>query len=282
MTSSTPADYHHWTRRPVVFLPVYRRGRLIGYLWASPDQHAAGFERSLAVAGDDLDCLIAWETRLTEAAAAGLAPRAAIERWIGAPEDAVAGMVPAQSRSAESPSLAWLWDRLNPNGPPLGEGPLIQDGTYPDGTPEDRANGWGPLVSAPLPNYATETDAPVRYLPVLLDSTVVGYVWAAVTGQAAGYLPRAQAGRAGEIAAGLWQLRFSDAHLAGQPATAALSRLPSFAADPLSGVIAPGTAEREAPGLAALRHLAAESTTAASGAVPADGERTQRITRHSE
>ncbi|WP_157116364.1 hypothetical protein [Nocardia vaccinii] len=261
MTSGTPTGYQHWTRLPVVYLPVYRRGALIGCLWASPNQHAAGFERRLAVAGADLDCLIAWETRLTESAATGLTPRAAIERWIGAPEDTVAGIVPAQSITAESPSLTWLWEQLNPDGPPLGEGPLIQDGTYPDGTPVDREQGWGPLVSAPLESYPSETDAPVRYLPVRLNSVVVGYVWAAVTDDAAGYLPRAQAGRTGEIAAGLWQLRFSDAYRAGQPATDALRRLPGFAADRLSGIAGPGAAEDLASGLTELRRRAAAATT---------------------
>lgn len=258
MSTSAPTAYHHWTRRPVIYLPVHRRGQVIGCVWASPDQHAAGFERILAVAGRDLDCLIAWETRLNEAAAAGLAPAAALERLIGWPEDPVAGGVPAGSRPAGSPSLAELWNRLNPDGPPLGEGPLIQDGTYPDGTPAQRAEGWGPLVSAPLQTYPADTGSAVRYLPVRLDSAVVGYVWAAVTGDAAGYLPRARAGRTGEIAAGLWQMRFSDGYLAGQPATVALSRFPAFAADRLSGVIGPEATAIEAPGLADLRRLAAE------------------------
>lgn len=264
MTSSTPTGYHHWTRQPVIHLPVHRRGQLIGRLWAATDHYAAGFERRLEVAGDDLDCLIAWETRLNEAARAGLAPAAALEQWIGAPEDATAGGIPAGSRPADSPSLAELWDRLNPDGPPLGEGPLIQDDAYPDGTPADRANGWGPLVSSPLPTYAAVTDAPVRYLPVRLDSAVAGYVWAAVTGDAAGYLPRALAGRTGEIAAGLWQVRFSDAFVAGQPSTTALSHMRTFAADHLSGVIGPEAAEQQAPSLTDLRTITSRSTPGAA------------------
>ncbi len=256
MTPGTPTGYQHWTRLPVGYLPVYRRGTLIGCLWASPNQHAAGFERRLAVAGADLDCLIAWEARLNEAAAAGLTPRAAIERWIGAPEDAVAGIVPPQSVTAESPSLTWLWEQLNPDGPPLGEGPLIQDGAYPDGTPVDREQGWGPLVSVPLESYADTTGAPVRYLPVRLNSDVVGYVWAAVSDDAAGYLPCARAGRAGEIAAGLWRMRLSDAYRAGQPATEALRGLTGFGHDELSGIAGPDVPADPAPGLAALRRLA--------------------------
>ncbi|MEU7140944.1 hypothetical protein ABZ942_15945 [Nocardia sp. NPDC046473] len=92
--TSTPITYSRWTRRPLNYLPVHRQGQLIGYLWASTDHYAAGFERQLATAGDDLDCLLAWERRLDDAAARGLAPIAALEEWIGAPEDAVAGAVP--------------------------------------------------------------------------------------------------------------------------------------------------------------------------------------------
>ncbi len=262
---TTAANYSRWTRQALTYLPVHRRGELIGYLWASATgNYAAGFERRLVVAGDDLDCLIAWEARLTEASRAGLAPAAALEQWIGAPEDETAGGIPAGSRPVDSPSLDELWGRLNPDGPPLGEGPLIQDGTYPDGTPVDRADGWGPLVSSPLPAYATATDAPIRYLPVRVDSAVVGYVWAAVTGDAAGYLPHARAGRTGEIAAGLWQLRFSDAYVAGQPSITALSHMRTFAADHLSGVIAPDDAEQQAGSLADLRTISSSSTAGAA------------------
>ncbi|WP_433193050.1 hypothetical protein ACQP1G_30530 [Nocardia sp. CA-107356] len=120
--TNTPTTYSHWTRRPLTYLPVHRQGRLIGYLWASEDHHAAGFERQLATAGDDLDCLLAWERRLDDAARRGLTPREAIQEWIGEPEDPVAGTIPPGIRFGRAPSLAELWDRLDPDGPPLGEG----------------------------------------------------------------------------------------------------------------------------------------------------------------
>ncbi|RDI68079.1 hypothetical protein [Nocardia pseudobrasiliensis] len=259
--TETPAAYSHWTRRALTYLPVHRRGVLIGYLWASTEQHAAGFERRLETAGNDLDCLLAWEARLSDAAAQGLSPNEAIRQWIGAPEDAAAGAVPAETQPGELPSLDELWTRLNPDGPPLGDGPLIQDGAYLDGTPADRRDGWGPLVSVPLRTYATETASPIRYLPVRLDELVAGYIWAAITGEAAGYLPRTQAGRAGEIAAGLWQLRMSDAYLAGEPATTALTRCRDQPADRLSGVVGADAVEYEASTLAELRDLAADAVS---------------------
>ncbi|MFB8277351.1 hypothetical protein [Nocardia colli] len=252
--------YSRWTRRPLIYLPVHRHDQLIGYLWASVDQHAAGFERRLEVAGDDLDCLVAWDARLKDAAARGLAPVAAIEQWIGVPDDSPAGAIPAGVRPGNAAGLNELWSSLNPGGPPLDDGPLVQDGSFPDGSPSDRRRGWGPLMSAPLQNYATETASPVRYLPVRLDGQVVGYVWAATTGEAAGYLPRTQAGRIGEIAAGLWQLRFSDAYLAGEAATTALARCRAFPADRLSGVVGADAVEYEATTLTAVRHVADDTT----------------------
>ncbi|MGF6885540.1 hypothetical protein ABIA39_003918 [Nocardia sp. GAS34] len=155
--TSTSITFSRWTRRPLSYLPVHRDGQLIGYLWASTDHHAAGFERQLATAGDDLDCLLVWERRLDDAARRGSAPVAAIQEWIGAPDDTVAGAVPPWIRLGSAPSLAELWERLNPDGPPLGEGPLVQDGAYPDGTPADRRDGWGPLHSVPLRACAEET-----------------------------------------------------------------------------------------------------------------------------
>jgi|GEM_PF-4196808 len=69
MNRAQITGYSRWTRLPLVYLPVRRRGELIGHLWASRGYNAAGFERRLAVAGDDLDCVIAWEARLNGAAA---------------------------------------------------------------------------------------------------------------------------------------------------------------------------------------------------------------------
>ncbi|WP_052280714.1 hypothetical protein [Nocardia vulneris] len=255
--TGTPSAYSRWTRRAVTYVPVHRQGRLIGYLWASVDHYAAGFERHLATAADDLDCLLVWERRLDDAARRDRTPQEAVQEWVGAPEDAVAGAIPPGVKHDGASDLAELWDRLNPDGPPLGDGPLVQDGAYPDGTPADRRDGWGPLHSVPLRTYVDDTDARIRYLPVRIDAAVVGYLWAAATGEAGGYLPRADAGRTGQIAAGLWQSRFSDAYLAGQPATTALARCRDFPADRLSGVVEAGDTERQAHALAELQRLAA-------------------------
>lgn len=162
---------------------------------------------------------------------------------------------PADARERELPSLAALHEMVAP-GVPAPEGPLIQDGKLPDGTPVDRSQGWGPLVSSPLPTYAPECDGPIRYVPVVLRDAVVGYVWASVTGEAAGYLPREAAGQDGQVAAGLWQLWLSRSFEEGASSLVALRRCKAMPEDRLSGVIGADAEERELPSLQALRELA--------------------------
>ncbi|WP_069161931.1 hypothetical protein [Nocardia altamirensis] len=256
-TSSLSGNYDKWTRLPVVYLPVTQGGTLIGYLWASQSGNAAGFERRLSVAGDNLTCLFAWERRLSEASDEGLAPAAAIERWIGQPEEPEYGGIAADATPTAAPSLAAIWNDLNPDGPPLGPGPMVQDGMFPDGTPADRAQGWGPLVSAPPPpTYATETDTPVQFLPVVKGDATLGYLWAASTGDAADYLPAAAAGDGGRVAAGLWRMRLGDAYGAGLPATEALRQVRTYPPDSLAGSVDSNAELRTAPDLATLRDRA--------------------------
>lgn len=255
--SSVSGTFAKWTRLPVVYLPVTLHGTLIGYLWASPTGNAAGFERRLAVAGDNLTCLFTWERRLNEAAAAGLTPSAAIERWIGEPEDPDGGGIAADATPTAAASLEAIWNELNPDGPPLGPGPIIQDGMFPDGTPADRTQGWGPLVSAPAPpNYPTETTAAVQFLPIVKNNTMLGYLWASVTGDAADYLPLVAAGADGKLAAGLWRMRLGDAYAAGLSATDALRHARTYPHDSFAGVVDPRAELHTAPDLAAIRDLA--------------------------
>ncbi|PRX03840.1 UNVERIFIED_ORG: hypothetical protein CLV66_109119 [Actinomadura viridilutea] len=252
-----PQNYDGWTREPVVYLPVVLGGVQIGCLWASTRHKAAGF-LYLPEAIDREEYFYAstiWWERLGEAYRQGLPAREAILRWRGAPEDPRAGGIPADARERELPSLAALHEMVAP-GVPAPEGPLIQDGKLPDGTPVDRSQGWGPLVSSPLPTYAPECDGPIRYVPVVLRDAVVGYVWASVTGEAAGYLPREAAGQDGQVAAGLWQLWLSRSFEEGASSLVALRRCKAMPEDRLSRVIGADAEERELPSLQALRELA--------------------------
>ncbi|MFI0350665.1 hypothetical protein [Actinomadura sp. 9N407] len=248
-------NYSGWTRDPVVHLPVLLRGREIGRLWASKTRMAAGFLRLPEVVDEVWDALVVWSDRLHEDYAKGLPALEAVERWRGVPEDPAGGGVPADAEAREAPSLAALYALIDPANPPP-PGPLIQDGTFPDGTPADRSQGWGPLISSAPPTYARETGGPIRYVPVMLRDTVAGYLWASADGRAAGYLERAAAGEAGQVAGGLWRLRLSRAFAAGVPAFEALRRCRESAADELSGVIGPEAREQDLPDLAALRELA--------------------------
>lgn len=255
----TDENYSQWTRRPIAYLAVSRQGKVIGYLWAARGAAAAGFERKLSVVGNDLDILFAWDDRLSDAYAGKLEPLAAIERWIGAPEDPVAGGIPADAQLTEATGLEQMWNELNPDGPPLGPGPLEQDGMFPDGTPVNPAGDWGPLVSAPpAPTYATKTLDPVHFLPVGKDNVVLGWLWAAVTGRAASFLTRPAAGKDGELAAAIWRMRLSDAYAANLSAPDALRHSRTYPADELAGAVDQHAELRTAPNVETLEQLAGQ------------------------
>jgi hypothetical protein len=251
---ATPS-YAHWTREPVIYYWVRLRGRAIGCLWGSVRQQAAGFLLAPDVSETEMFAADYWEDRLAEAYAADVPAAEAVRRLTGGEEDRVGGGVPAGEAEQQAPSLQALHQVVAP-GYPVPAGPSVQDGRFEDGTPADRSQGFGPLAGVLPPTYPEQTSAPVRYLPVTLEGTVVGYVWASLDGGAAGYLNREPAGTAGEVAAGLWKLRLSDAHREGVPSLEALRRCALAPADRLSGVIGQEAPARDLPGLDALRELA--------------------------
>ncbi|MCX4093047.1 hypothetical protein [Nocardia sp. alder85J] len=184
-------------------------------------------------------------------------PAQAVRQWVGSPPHPEGGGIPAHATEYRAADLAELYLLVNPGGPPAPPGPPIQDGMFADGTPADRSLGWGPLVSTPSPTYARRTDAPVIFLPVQLDSTVIGYLWAATTGDAAGYLPRAATGKVGVFAGGWWLERLENAYAQGISAVDALRRGRNFAPHPKSGAISADASEQQLAGLDELTALAA-------------------------
>ncbi|MBX6767917.1 MAG: hypothetical protein IRY90_12325 [Actinomadura rubrobrunea] len=238
-----------------MYLPVMLGGRQIGCLWASTKHKSAGFQYLPGAAERAREASTIWWQRLADAYDQGLPARDAILMWRGAPEDPKAGGIPADAQEQELPNREALYKLFNPDAP-VPEGPLIQDGKFPDGTPVDRSQGWGPLISTPPPTYATESDGPIRYVPVVLRGALVGYVWASVAGDAADYLPREAAGRDGQVAAGLWKLLISRSYAEGESSLEALRRCKAMPEDRLSGVIGADAEERELPSLQALRELA--------------------------
>ncbi|MEV0590888.1 hypothetical protein [Nonomuraea cavernae] len=105
--------------------------------------------------------------------------------------------------------------------------------------------------------YPRTTESAVRFIPVLFGDTVVGYLWAAVTDDAARYVARAGAGDAGPNAGVAWVRRLRWAKANGLTPLRALRHWVGRAEDVRAGHL-PVDAERELPGLSALERLAAD------------------------
>lgn len=62
--------------------------------------------------------------------------------------------------------------------------------------------------------YPRTTSSPIRYVPILMGDEVIGYLWAAVTDDAAHYVAREGAGDAGRNGAVAWiqRLRWAKAN----------------------------------------------------------------------
>ncbi|MFI0350658.1 hypothetical protein [Actinomadura sp. 9N407] len=244
------------TKRPIVHLPVMLNGHHVGYLWAGVDDRSAGFIRRNEFLEEAYEAPFVWGHRLDAAYAEGTPAREAIRSWIGRPEDPKGGGVPAGAEERPAVHLKDLRLLANPDIPPSPWG-SIADGELPDGSPMDRSEGWGPLHMELPPGYALTTGAPVRYLPVAKDAVVLGYLWAAVTGGAAFFVPREDAGAPGNAAMGSWVLRLRELYAQGVPASDVLSRCRTMPEDPTAGGVPLDAHVEELPSLDDLRRHAA-------------------------
>lgn len=104
--------------------------------------------------------------------------------------------------------------------------------------------------------YPRTTSAAVRYVPVVKDGVVIGYLWAATTDDATQYVAREQAGDAALDAAVAWTRRLRWAKANGITPLQALTLWAGTPEDPRAGAVPPGT-PFEAPSLAHLAELAA-------------------------
>ncbi|MFE3445569.1 hypothetical protein ACFXNW_21270 [Nocardia sp. NPDC059180] len=251
--------YDRWTRYPVVYLPVVRRGELIGYLWAGIGSRAAGYMRRLSADPDNLTCPEFWDERLDENCRDKLAPEQAIQRWVGHPEGSRCGGVPVEAEAQQASSKQALWDQLNPEGPRMGEGPLIQDAEWiPDGRAPSGYRLWSAPHTVSPPTYAGEASTPVHFLQVSKDGEIIAVLWASPTENAAGYLPLRRAGKAGIVGRGLWVARLSDRYAAGLHPIDAIRDCRRYPHDEYSGLIEPNLPEGIAPSLRELRTFAEE------------------------
>jgi hypothetical protein len=105
-------------------------------------------------------------------------------------------------------------------------------------------------------NYPYTTESPVRFVPVTLGGELIGYVWAAITDDAIGYVRRAGAGSVAFNAGVEWVDRFRWAKANKVPPLQVLRQFAGQAEDPLTGYVPEG-AEQEAPDLDTLKALAA-------------------------
>lgn len=252
-----PGTYTPTAKGPVRYLPVTLGGQVIGYLWASPTSNAAGFVRRMQSAEQAFRAPLTWSDRLRKSYAEGLAPTDALRHWIGVPEDPEGGGIAAGEEEREAANLAELYEAVNPGTepPPESVGPR---GHLPDGTPLDRSKGWGELSPFTLtkPGYSFQTDSPVRYLPVTRNGTVLGYLWASETDDAADYQRRVPAGAEGFRAGSLWISRLDQCKQEGLAPLEALRRWVGAPPDAQAGEIAADAQEHEAPSLAALKEIA--------------------------
>lgn len=177
------------TERPdgVLYRPILRAGRVIGYLWATPDM--AGFRpRGGGAAADDVQAY--WMRWLRFAWERGLTTAEALVSWNPAYEFPCGA--PAPGPPTELAELDALWDLAGGDARPGG--------------------------------YAEDSRTPVRHYPVRRDGLPIGHLWASVDETAAGFLPSPDLAPANP-AISVWQARLASSHSEGLTPTQALQAL---------------------------------------------------------
>ncbi|WP_460999023.1 hypothetical protein [Streptomonospora sediminis] len=134
------------------------------------------------------------------------------------------------------------------SGTPLGEPPDTPPDTPPDSAPADRraAGDWGPIgpVRTEYPEgYRLVSGGPVRYLPVYQGDTLLGYVWAAESDDAAGFAERTLPGGKGARALTAWIRRFEECKSEGVTPLQGLRRWKGAAEHPVAGRVPAGAQE---------------------------------------
>ncbi|MCD0444741.1 hypothetical protein LO763_14055 [Glycomyces sp. A-F 0318] len=243
---------------PVRFYPLVLGGATVGYLCAAADEARPAAGTILILSALDMpariDLAVLWERRLADAATAGLRPLEALEQWRGAPEDSVGGAIPPGAQLRDAASAAVLVEWANPGEVPPSDlaGPVPQ--------PPPGRNDWRlshPEIEARerCKSYPRETPEQVRYLPVRMDHDLIGYVWASVTDDAAGFMQNQRSGKT-NWAEVWWLEEFVKLHGAGLSPLEALRARSGAPQHPTGGRIDPMDWERTANDLNYLFRLA--------------------------
>lgn len=106
-----PADYAYTAQSKVRYVAVANQAGLLGYLWGSDAEDAAGFEPRPAVRGKALQASVAWMRALRQAKAQGIPPSQALTELAKLPGDEQMGRVVAGSEN-EAASQAALKEML--------------------------------------------------------------------------------------------------------------------------------------------------------------------------
>ncbi|MFC9943137.1 hypothetical protein [Streptomyces pratensis] len=101
--------------------------------------------------------------------------------------------------------------------------------------------------------YPETTDHPVRYLTVQREGQPLGYLWASVANEAAGYEPRTAAGDEAFEAGSKWLLRLREAHSRGLTALDALDWIAHLPGTEMGGIASKELTK--APSLDALEEM---------------------------
>ncbi|WP_052809291.1 hypothetical protein [Streptomonospora alba] len=228
-------------RGPVRYLPVESGGEVIGYLYAGVKEKGASYIRRLGTQENRVGFAGAtvWSQRLLEARKDGLSPEDALRRWIGAEERPQAGAVPAGAQFAEASSTEELRQLANPGRAEDLLPPWMREPGSGGMQTERRAPGeWepmGPMRTEYPEGYRLVSDTPVRYLPVYEGDTLLGYVWAAESDDAAGFAERTLPGGRGARALTAWIRRFGQCKSEGLTPLQGLRRWKGAAEDPVAG-----------------------------------------------
>ena len=102
------SGYDFLTAGPVYYLAITRQGKVLGYIWASETGDAADFVPRTGAGPAGIAAGEVWMSRLDQAAAEGLEPLHALRRWVGEPEDSVAGGIAADALEMTAPSAAFV------------------------------------------------------------------------------------------------------------------------------------------------------------------------------
>ncbi|OLT23508.1 hypothetical protein BJF79_45955 [Actinomadura sp. CNU-125] len=230
------------------YYPIVRNGETVGYLWASKEDDAASCLRRLAKKEESLRAYHVWNERLKASKAEGLTPLQALRRWAGTDDGGEGGRLDVPEREAST--LAELREIANP-----GHVDPIEE--------ERRANplgswrqGTSPIVTFRPRDFPKTTEGPVRYVSVMKDGDILGYLWASTADDAASYMYRVAAGDDGFNSAVPWRRALRAALEYGMTPMQALHHAIGTPQDDRAGGIPTDTLINEAPNLAALRSIA--------------------------